>query len=354
MTTKIRSKLEVKLVTDKNEVVMDEELASLLILIKREGSLLKATRILGITYSRAWERISKVEKILGKKLITSKRGVKGGALLTDEALKLLSQYLHEYERLTGRSFEVSSGIERKVEVPETLLVTGSHDILLAHLVSRLKERGFFVEVHWIGSLNGIASVMLREGDVAGIHVFDEESNIYNITYFRKLDLAPIANLVRGYERVLGFISREAYDLESILDGLISGKLRLVNRQVGSGTRKVLEWLLRDYVKKKGINFNFIKRAIRGYDNEVNTHIEVGAAIASGEADVGLAIKQVAKAFALNFVPVIWENFDFIILKRSLKKKVVKSFLECLRYEVPKIAKRLDGYKVPENIGEILM
>jgi len=350
----IRSKLEVKLVTNKSEVVMDEELASLLILIKKEGSLLRATKILGITYSRAWEKISKVEKILGRKLLTSKRGIKGGALLTDEALKLLSRYLYEYERLTGRNFEVPLRVEKKVKAPEALLVTGSHDILLAYLISKLKEKGSLVEVHWIGSLNGVASIMLREGDIAGIHIFDEKNNSYNITYFKKLDLAPIANLVRGYERVLGFVSRESYDLEFILSELISGRLRLINRQVGSGTRKILEWLLRNYARKRSISFDVVKKKIKGYNYEVNTHIEVGTAIASGEADVGLAIKHVAKAFTLNFIPVIWENFDFVILKRSLKKKVTNSFLESLKYEVPKIAKRFDGYRIPENIGEILV
>ncbi len=354
MVKGIKSRLEVKLVSIDNEVIMDEELASLLFLIKKEGSLLRASKKLGMTYSRAWDKISRTEKILGIKLLLSKRGVRGGASLTKEALKLLSTYLYEYERFTGRKFKIYSEDLTTMKSLEGLIVAGSHDIALAYLISDLKEKGSLIEAYWIGSLNGIASIMLREGDIAGVHLIDEDNNLYNITYFKKLDLASIANLVKGYERVLGFVSKEKSNLESILNGLVSGELKLVNRQVGSGTRKVLEWLLKDYAKSKGYNYNKLKRKIRGYKFEVNTHVDVGNSIVNGEADVGLAIKQIANAFALNFVPVIWESFDFVIAKRSFKKSITKEFLDELKVRIPKIAKRLEGYRIPEDIGKILI
>jgi len=86
---------------------------------------------------------------------------------------------------------------------------------------------------------------------------------------------------------------------------------------------------------------------------VDTHIEVGRKVASGEADVGLAIMHVAEVYRLNFVPVIWEDFDFVVSKMRLGSAEVAEFLSSLRNELPKIAKDLRGYEVREDVGRIL-
>ncbi|RLG03924.1 MAG: MolR family transcriptional regulator, partial [Thaumarchaeota archaeon] len=45
--------------------VVDEDLVKLLILIDRTGSLLSASSSLGLSYSRAWEAVARLERALG-------------------------------------------------------------------------------------------------------------------------------------------------------------------------------------------------------------------------------------------------------------------------------------------------
>ncbi len=347
----LRSRVRVEIVKGE-EVVVDEELASILYLIEKEGSLLKASRILGIPYSRTWEKVSKAERILGRKIIVARRGGKGGAKLTDEGLELLSMYMKEFRRLTGMDFYVMRTKEGKGRLEE-ILITGSNDILLELLLGELRSNGILVESHWIGSLNGLASIILGEGDVAGIHLFDEEKEVYNITYFKKLGLEGIARLLRGYRRELGFVIRKRSSLDEILNGLLTGELTLVNRQKGSGTRRILDWLLKRYARKMKISIKEIPSRVRGYSNEVNTHLDVGRAVAGGEADVGLAIKHVSRLYSLNFVHVTWEHFDFVVNTKSLEKRGVRTFIEILRGKTRELAEKLDGYEIGKDLGEFI-
>ncbi|MEB2836350.1 MAG: LysR family transcriptional regulator, partial [Desulfurococcales archaeon] len=53
----------------KGRVVVDEDLGLALVVVERMGSLLAASRILGIAYSRLWERLARAERILGEPLV---------------------------------------------------------------------------------------------------------------------------------------------------------------------------------------------------------------------------------------------------------------------------------------------
>jgi putative molybdopterin biosynthesis protein len=349
MLSELKGRVRVELVKGE-DVIVDEELAAILFMIDKKGSLLKASKALGIPYSRVWEKISRAEKLLGFRIVAAKRG-RGGTLLTDEGRELLRIYMNEFKKFTGKDYIVPIK-EPLIEPKEAVLVTGSHDVALELMLSRLRERGGVpVEAHWIGSLNGIASIILNEGDIAGVHLLDEEEMEYNITYFKKLALADVANLVRGYKRAIGFVSREKLDINEILRGLETGELRIVNRQTGSGTRRILDWVLKRYAKEKGMTFEELRRKIRGYNVEVNTHLEVGKKVASGEADVGVALKYVAKVYALNFSLITWEDYDFLINKRSPRRAGVSTFIEVLKEDAEKILKKLDGYEVPDDLGE---
>jgi putative molybdopterin biosynthesis protein len=74
----------------------------------------------------------------------------------------------------------------------------------------------------------------------------------------------------------------------------------------------------------------LTKKIKGYHAEANTHSAVAAAISLGKADVGLGIKAVGKQYNLDFIPITDECFDFLILKKSLKKEVVSAFIEVLK------------------------
>ena len=75
--------------------------------------------------------------------------------------------------------------------------------------------------------------------------------------------------------------------------LVRDDVRIVNRQKGSGTRALLEYL----VSEAGID----RTRINGYQNEEFTHAAVAALIAGGQADAGFAVEAAASQFRLGFV-----------------------------------------------------
>ena len=331
--------------------VVDEDLARLLLLIDRGGSILSASRILKIAYSRAWESIARAERILGVRLVEPRRGGRsgGGAKLTAAGRKLLELYLEEYRRLLGRRLAVE---EARIEAPE-LVYAGSNDLLLEHIFGLMKSEGIeSIEVAWIGSAGGLSLLMLGEADLAGIHLYDPETGEYNAPYISRYWLENRVVLVRGYERELGFASRKAF--EDPIEAIVSGRAKLVNRNLGSGTRVRLDCLLKERSVELGKPFSELIRGIRGYGEEVKTHLDVVRAIASGRADIGLTIRWMAEKYGLNFKPIGWEKFDFVIPVESLKRKPVKVFLKALASEELRgLVEGLSGYRVSKDSGRVI-
>jgi len=331
--------------------VVDEKLARLLLLIQRKESILSAAKALNMPYSRAWEAIAKAERILNVKLIEPKRGGRGGggAKLTKLGEEILNRYIDEYRKLFGRGFGIE---ELEVEVPD-IVYAGSNDILLEHVMGLLKNRGVeSIEVAWVGSSGGLTLLMLGEADLAGIHLYDPRSGEYNLPYISRYWLENRVILARGYEREIGFASRRHFD--DPLDALISGKAKLVNRNLGSGTRVQLDHLLKKKAEEIGRDFKELVKTIKGYENEVKTHLDVVKAIISGEADLGLTIRWAAEKYGLKFKSLGWEKFDFAISADSYDRPQLRKFLEILSSsELKKLTEQLKGYRIDDDCGEII-
>ncbi|MCD6313006.1 MAG: LysR family transcriptional regulator [Thaumarchaeota archaeon] len=331
--------------------IVDEDLVKLLILIDRTGSLLSASSSLGLSYSRAWEAVARLERALGTKVVEAKRGGRrgGGAALTDYGRKLVEYYVSEYRRVLKRRLSVRSA---RFEAPE-LIYAGSNDVLLEHLFGMMRSHGVeFIEIAWIGSSGGLSSLMLGEADLAGIHLYDEETGQYNVPFISRYWLEEKVVLIRGYERELGFAYKA--EIRDPLKALVEGKARLVNRNLGSGTRVYLDYLLRREAEARGVAFRELVRSIKGYENEVSTHLDVAKAIALGRADIGLTLRWVAVKYGLRFKPVRWENFDFAVSLEKLEKKPLKAFLEVLRSEeLRETAEKVQGYRLPQDLGKVV-
>lgn len=344
----IEARVEVYLLY-KGEVILDHKLAEVLKLIEKKGSILAACRSLGIPYSRIWERIVKAERVLGIKLVEAKRGGKGGGgtVLTPEAKNVLKIY---YEALSKvRPCASLLGRTPTIEKPSPeLAVIGSHDPVLEHIIGILRSRGLKdIEVQWVGSLGGLASIILGEADIAGVHLFDYNTKTYNIPFIEKFLLKNEVALVKGYERELVFAMKPTLDLNDIheiVNGLASGRLTLANRIKGAGTRVYLDYILKSY----GID----SRNVKGYETEYRTHFDVASAVAMGKADICLTLRHIAHLYSLKTIHVTWEPYDFIVPLSKLNKHSVKLFFNTLK-EAKSIIEKFIGYKVSKNIGEVI-
>ncbi len=339
--------------------VLDDASARLLAMIEKYGSILAAAKKVGIPYSRAWETIARIERILGIRIVEAKRGGKrgGGTKLTNEGVKLLRTYVDFFEKLTRVRFDIKEA-DFRIKLPD-LVYMGSHDPAVEYLVGLLRDSGITeVEVLWVGSGCGLAALSLGEADVAGIHLYDPGTKTYNIPYIRKYWLTNYAVIVKGYKRELGIIHRlgDNVSLRDVISGLLNGYLRYINRNRGSGTRVFADNFILEQAAKLGMEVNSenLRSRIKGYNEEAVTHEEVASAIARGKADVGFTIRSVADGYGLNFIPVTWEYFDFVIPLERLRKKGIKVFIKELKSDKFKsYIRKLPGYKIHSELGNIV-
>ncbi len=345
MKTELRKKLrEIKVRKDvmllyRGHVILDARLAKILEEVERKGSLLAAARAQGVSYSWVWSRINRVEELLGEKLISVKRGGSkgGGAALTDLGKELLNMYV---ENLT----------EGRTEVKKESILAGGYDPLLEKVVEPLGDR---IDLTWSGSLGGIAKLITGEADIAGIHLYDPESGNFNRPFIGRFWLSNSVILLRGYDREIGVMFRKETGLTCVSD-IIERGLRYVNMSPGSATRLLADRILIMEMRRMGLEETDPSKFVKGYDVQVRTHVGVAKKIVKGEADVGFGIREVAESFGLGFLRVMWESYDFVVWKGSLKKPSIEEFLEKLKSgEVRSSASELRGYRIPDNVGEII-
>jgi putative molybdopterin biosynthesis protein len=93
--------------------------------------------------------------------------------------------------------------------------------------------------------------------------------------------------------------------------------------------------------------------IKGYENEVYTHFEVGLSILAKEADVGLATGSVSKLLGLSFLPLTHESFDMLLDQSTFFERGVQAFIEILNSrEFRNRVENLGSYDF-KNSGKIL-
>ncbi len=208
-------------------------------------------------------------------------------------------------------------------IRRTILAMGSHDPMLDLLGQHLALSfpGDHLASANVGSMGGLVALRRKEAHLAGIHLLDEQTGDYNISYVQQhlrnepLQLVTFA----GREQGLIVAKGNAKNVQS-LDDL--PRVRYVNRQRGAGTRLLLDYEL----KRRGIAAS----DVAGYDHEEYTHLAVAAAVASGIADCGLGVRSAAIALDLDFVPVGWERYDLVIPAAHLNHPGVQHLLETLR------------------------
>ena len=154
-------------------------------------------------------------------------------------------------------------------------------------------------------MGGIMAIRRGEAHAAGCHLLDTETGEYNIAFIKKYFPKGGVKLVRCVGRQQGLMLQKGNPLgiEKFTDITKPG-VRYVNRQKGSGTR-----ILSDYLcKQQGVE----PKDVYGYEREELTHTSVAAQIANGSADAGMGIYSAAKLYDLDFVPICIEEYALLL------------------------------------------
>jgi molybdate-binding protein/DNA-binding transcriptional regulator YhcF (GntR family) len=229
-------------------------------------------------------------------------------------------------------------------VQDQLRFAGSHDLIVEWIARLLGEQTpkIRLSIEYLGSLGGLMALNHDEADVAGVHLWDEASDTYNVPFIQRVLPGRRCLLLTLAHRSLGLIipSGNPQQLQGLIDLLQPG-VRFVNRQPGSGTRIWLDAQL----KKLGISLN----AVPGFDREELTHLAVARAVSEGEATVGLGIYAAANSFGLEFTPLTKERYDLVIPERVWGLAQTQVLAEVVRSEHLKQAiAAIGGYDTEET------
>ncbi len=226
------------------------------------------------------------------------------------------------------------------DLARTLTIIGSHDPIIDEITDIMKREqpDTVVSSSHVGSMGAIMAIKRGEAQMGAIHLLDEETGKYNDSYIAKHFPHGGVKLVKGVKRVQGIMVAKGNpkNIKSFED-MQREDISYVNRQKGSGTRILCDFLIKD----KGMDAS----KIYGYEREEFTHTAVAAQIATGTGDAGLGIYSAAKTYDLDFIPICDEEYDFLIAETAFNSERIKRFIDALHSEELKTRlNALGGYQ----------
>lgn len=304
-------------IQDLDGTALPARLIELLVQVSETGSLLRAARALEISYRRAWDLVRLGEQLFRKELLVMERGK--GSKLTELGARIVWADRRIHARLRPALETLSSELAEELrgalsEAPTALRIQVSHGFAIERLIERLIESlaqdGLKLAFSYANSSTAAAALRDGDCDIAGLHIPLGPMEGAVLEHYRPwlqgqgFMLADIATRRQGLMVHPGN-PREVYALAD----LVRPNIRFINRQPGSGTRLLLEALL----KAQGIS----STDIVGFEQGEYTHAAVAAYVASGMADVGFGLEPPARRFKLDFVPIATERY-FLLYRHEVK------------------------------------
>jgi excisionase family DNA binding protein len=224
------------------------------------------------------------------------------------------------------------------------IVGGSQDDLLEWT---LRESGSGLATLSEGTARGVERLQRGEVIAAAIHfhsaaVDGADANISAVRAMPALHDAVLVGLVRREQGLL-VPPENPKHLLSLADVLGSGA-RMAVRQSGAGAQMLLDVLL----TRAGARAKDLRRL----EPACLTGPDLAAVIRAGKADCGIATRAAAKSAGLDFVPLLWENFDLLMRQRSYFRPPIQALIGFVgERRLKQRAAELTGYD-PAPAGHI--
>jgi putative molybdopterin biosynthesis protein len=332
---------------------LDNALFELLAAVIEKGSIRHAAQALGTSYRYVWGSLRKWEKILGEPLVSWSQGQK--ARPTQFAERLLWAERRARTRMQPHIEALRSGLARVVadardERYQLLTVRASHDLALPMLQQQVAEGAdLHLDIGFQGSVDALRALNDRQCLVAGFHVASPDAASAVFARMLKPLLKPgLHRLIACSQRMQGLMLRQEHaPLVRGFPDIARQQLRFVNRQPGSGTRMLVDHLMREHAVKSDTLFG-------EHQHVEHTHVAVALCIASGVADVGVGVEAAAVQFGLRFIPLVEESYFLACLTPNIEHPAVQRLRVALggtRWR--DILVGLSGYRPPTAPGAVI-
>lgn len=329
---------------------VDPQLFRLLRAVHEAGKLTVASRQARLSYRYAWDLLTKWGQFFGTPLVKMARGK--GAQLTPLGEKLLWAEQRSgaslFPQLENIASELNLEISRALKESHSVLrIHASYGYAVEKLPTLMREHGHAnVDLQYMASVAALASLCRGDCELAGFHVPLGDLGLTLWKHYEKWLRPRYQRIIRLVTRTQGLILPRGNPRRvASLQDLKQPGLRFVNRQLGSGTRILLDGLLQR---------NCIEpRSIMGYDSGEFTHAAVAAFVASGMADIAFGIEPAARQFRLDFVPLVQERYMLACHKDNLRLATVRELISLLqRPEFATLIAAVPGYS-PDDPGQVV-
>jgi putative molybdopterin biosynthesis protein len=326
----------------------DFQLIAILDQLEATAKLTEAAKKANVSYRHAWNLIAEWERFFGAPLVEKAQG--RGTCLTPLGKRLLLAGRRAEARLAPELGNLAAEFARALNESlsgeaSTLLMHASHDYAIAELRDLCAISGPAIDLQSKGSFDALGALRRRECELAGFHL--PEGPFGKLMAMRYAEGLPADeySLIGFVHRTQGLMIRTDNPLSiSGVADLCRPDVRMVNRQRGSGTRALLEYL----ISSLGLD----RARMRGYDDEETTHGAVAALVAGSQADVGFGVEAAAAHYRLGFVPVCTERYFLACRKDDLDAPAIIALIATLKSDAFRgRVDRLAGYSAPDA-GEL--
>jgi molybdate transport repressor ModE-like protein len=294
--------------------------------IQKGKNLRTAAHSCGYSYRKAWNLLNQFKSLFGLTLVEKQQG-KGTQL--SELGKKLVDITEENNRNFKEKLEIAGNHVNKslhiaLDKSQTIRIIASD----SERINKLRQLPLDVEIHIDGSRHALTAYAEKKCDIAGFHIAigdktHEQLEEYLPFFDQKQD--HFLFLEQRQQSIISHPENPVYSLQTIVEQ----QLLFVNRQSGSGTRLLLDGLL----KQQGIS----PEQLKGYFHEEHTHLAVASMIINQQADAGLGIASVAKRLNLHIVPITKEYYFLIFrhlnpqIHQILKTASMKEEVSTMNY-----------------------
>lgn len=265
--------------------------------------------------------------------------------------KLAQEGILPHVKIGGKVAFTKELIDRWIlentEREKHVLVAGSDDPLLRQVIDLFNAKNDGVIYYApVGSINGLKLLQAKAANMSCVHILDMEKKSYTLSYISRYLSKDDYRAIQLFYRTQGLMIKKdnPKNIRSIKD-LSNKSITFINRNQGTGTRLLFDFLLRENVVPQSV--------VNGYGNEAASHMEAGIAVLKGEVDTAFGIKYTAHLLDLDFVPLFEERFDLVIPVDYFHMPQVKTFLAF--FEQPALLhsiKDFTGYDL-KNTGSML-
>ena len=295
--------------------------------VAEHGSILAASKALGLSYRHVWGELKRWEKELKQLLLHWERGQ--AAQLTTFGQRLLYADAQAKARLAPQIEALQAELERGLALAfdpnaKVIALHASHDEALSRLRTHVARADLHLDISFTGSVDALRALNDGRCLVAGFHMrLPAQKDSYAAHTYRDL-------LIPGVHKILGFVQRSQglivargnpLKIKSLAD-IAARKLRYINRPAGTGTRVLLDELLAEV--------KLSKSAIQGYRKTEPSHQAAALAVVQGVADVALGIEAAAISQGLSFVPLVQERYALVCHAQALNDPAVKLLAKQLK------------------------